>query len=336
MAEGGWIYAGVCTGVHSGSNPDVAGEVEELKSSLVALLAAKSTGWSLHAAVTAYASNQCWWFALQHTSGARVVIVRSGDYVVAGNIIHADNDGFNITRTVFATENSVYLAYLQPSVSAVALVGNPDASGFLPVGSLRFLNARAYEDVGTDPGPNGYHVMVRGGDMIFAISYGLTTNPDINTVACMGECLDRLVHASHPSTPDTGVDAKYAHVQWDDCNYTGFCNCQFFDVEHYGRIANLHLYYSEILTNNVCDREPFTWQVPLFYVSSSNLEPRSVGGDGVVQGNGLKGYMNPEWMRYTNFPDGPANNKQRMSESKFIYLRAGISVGWDPSNGEML
>ena len=71
--------------------------------------------------------------------------------------------------------------------------------------------------------------------------------------------------------------------------------------------------------------------MPTFYVSSNDLDTA-----GVVVGNGIKGSMNPEWMRYTMFPGGPANDKQLLDGGNFIYLRNGIAVGWDPSNGSML
>ena len=336
MAVGGWKYYGYNTSVHTGSIADVRAEMAEWKTALVTMLALGGTGWSLHADI-AYYGQSISWFALEHTGGARVVFIRVGDATWSSTAIHANNDAENTTRIEQSNENLIFAAYVQPHLSATAFVGNPDSAGFLPGTSLKFFSMRGTTEVyNPDPGPNGYHVMVRGGDMIIAMSYGVTSNPAIDTVAIMGECLDKLVHAEHPTEPDDHANSKYAHMQWDDCNYAGSMRCQFFDAEGNLRLASGGTYLSGILTDNICDRAPFPWQVPLLYVSSSNLLPVSAGGWGVVTGNGLKGYMNPEWMRFTNFPDGPANNKQRMDGGDFIYLRAGIAVGWDPSNGSML
>ena len=337
MTDGGWKYCGYNGGRNSGETSDLVIEMTAWQDALVTALGLAGTGWSQHTAVASYSSDSMW-FSLEHTGGARVVFAKVGYTGSSSNVIHADNDMYGGVRMEQIYENNLFAAYVQPHLSATALGANPAAAGFLPSGSLKFCSLRAFaENLDYKDGePHGYHVMVRGGNMIFAVSYGITSNPDINNVAVMGECFDRIVHAGHPTEPDNHADSKYGMVVWDDCNYTGTMRCQFFDAAGNHRYTSSQLYYSGILANTVCEAPPYPWQVPLFHVESSNLKTIADGGSGVVTGSGLKGSMNTEWMRYTNFPDGPANNKQRLAGGDFIYLRAGIAVGWDSANGGML
>jgi len=332
MATGGWKYVGHITNPHSGSNTDVGLEIAEWKTAWVAALALAGTGWSLHADVTLY-NSACWWWALEHTGGARIVFVRGGDNST-GNVLEASNTWDNVTRVAGDYEQRSWVAYVQPHLSATALGTNPAAAGFLPSGSLKFFPMGADSEItgGAWGGPHAYHIVVRGGDAIVTIGFEVDIDPQVDTLNVMGECLDRLAHENHLTEPDNHADSKYAHLQFDSTAYNAGSRAQYFDAaQSYLFRENSMTYLSALLTDDVCDRDPWTWQVPTFYVSSNDLD-----NDGIVTGNGIKGSMNPEWMRFTMFPGGPANDKQRLDGGDFIYLRNGIAIGWDSSNGSML
>jgi hypothetical protein len=336
MATGGWKYVGYNTNPHSGSPADHLTAITNWQTYLVTNLA--SEGWSLHAAPVNW-SNQLFWFAIEHTGGARVVFVYGGD--LSGTVIEASNEQYNVTRDNGAHENTWWVAYIQPHLSATALGTNPATAGFLPSGSLKFTSMWGYGELsGAWWGePFGYHVAARGGNIWFAVAADIDGNtldptvagPHINTLCLMGEFLDRLAHENHSTEPDNHADSKYGMLSMDDCNYSTTYRLQFFDAAQNHRTTGSIAYLSSLLTDDVCDREPWVWQVPTFYVSSNDLD-----NAGVVTGNGIKGSMNPEWFRFTMFPGGPANDKQRLDGGDFVYLRNGIAVGYDPSNGSMV
>lgn len=331
MAIGGWKYCGFITNPHSGSFTDVGLEVTEWKTALVALLSAGSTGWSLHADVAQY-NDGCFWFAIEHTGGARFVFARCGTNST-GNVVEASNSYDAISKAAGTYSNNYWGAYVQPHLSATALGTNPATAGFLPTGSLKFVSWRGYDDTNLTGYPVAHHIFVRGGGIIWGVSYDVSTNPEVGYLGLAGECLDRLAHEDHDTEPDNHADSKYAQLVWAGCNYTAQLRAQFFKADQtlYVVATANQAYLSELLTDNVCDREPWTWQVPTFYISSNDLD-----NDGVVTGDGIKGSMNPEWFRYTMFPGGPANDKQRLEGGAFIYLRNGIAVGYDSGNGSML
>jgi hypothetical protein len=337
MAEGGWKYYGWISNPDGGTNGELATRMAAWKSAFVSGLAALSSGWSLHADVTAY-NSACWWWALEHTSGARLIWARCGDNST-GNVIEASNEAYNTTRIANQFEGSMWVAYVQPHLSGTALGANPATSGFLPTGSLKFFPVWQYNEWSGSarPGQFGHHILVRGSNVIYMYADTVDGDPQIDGINFMGECLDQLTHESHATEPDNHVDSLYGHLYYQDCNYAvSTWRCQFFDAEQAYRTTTSQTYNGALLTDNVVDREPWSWEVPTVYVSSNNLEPVSGGGAGIVTGSGIKGRINPEWMRYVMLPGGPANDKQRLNGGNFVYLRNGIAVGYDPTNGSML
>lgn len=331
MPLGGWLYTGFLSDPHDGSTTQTVAETDAWKTAWVAGLA--GTGWSLLVDTTAYSNNKCSWFALQHTDGARAIFIRCGYYFGGGgeNILVAQNDAYNAIRSVGTYFGTFWCCYVQPHLSATPLGTGPLDVAFLPAGSMKFFPMGEYTQKLDHGKPNGYHVWARGSNLICSIAKNIDDSPPMDTVDLLGECLDRLAHENHPTEPDNHADSKYAHVHWDDCNYSTTFRCQFFDAAQNLRTTSSQAYLSALLTDDVCDRAPWTWQVPTIYVSSTDLST-----DGVVTGNGIKGSVNPEWMRYTVLPGGPVNWKQTFDSGNFVYLRSGIAVGHDSSNGNPL
>jgi hypothetical protein len=145
----------------------------------------------------------------------------------------------------------------------------------------------------------------------------------------MGECLVPR-HAAHPTEPDNGVNSSQAFVTMDDVNYTSTFRGQFYLADGTWLAGGSLLYNSVLLGQDVCEGPPWAWMTPGLYVSHNDLDTY-----GIVAGDGIKGDFNSEWFRLLAVSGGPVNDKQRLNGGNFIYLRNGICVGWDPSNGGM-
>lgn len=328
MAVGGWMYYYYEHMPHGGTNAEESTAMDGLVAKMVTM-----PGWSLHQAKTAYIGGVAWWWSIEHTTGARAIFVKVGDNASASACIHANNDQYGATRTASAYEGCMFAAYIPPS-EAGALTGDPDNAAFFPSSNrLRFTAMLTYTEFDASGEPDRYHIfhmLTRDDGLFIGVAVNAHIDPDVDFPIWMGEMLDQLVHKDHATHPDTHPEAKYAMISLDNMSYSATARVQYFDADHTKSIdTGGFLVRSAILDVGMNDRAPWNWDSPLVYRADNDLDTW-----GVVPGNGLKGTINPEWLRISALPSG-INDKGRMDGGNFVYLRGGIVTGYDPSNGEM-
>jgi len=147
-----------------------------------------------------------------------------------------------------------------------------------------------------------------------------------NSVMNHNSFLGSLAEPIHPA--DSGSMKNECHLTlWE----SGEWNAQWFASDsstrlgEKGEVCVIDNY--SWLTTAVNNAEPWSW-VPML-IGNTWYE----GEDGVVDGSGVKGRVNPEWIRVT--VNGGPSNKQQLSSGNLIHVAFGLVLGWDPSNGAM-
>lgn len=316
MADGGWIYYPHTIYPHPGGVSDDLAMVVGMQSALEGM-----TNWSRHTDVASYNTRR-WWFSIQHDiTGARVIVVFNGS-ASSGVIIHADNDAFGTTRNWGSFVDNRWICYVPASFSATPLGANPATSGFLPSGSTKFFvldgNIIRYSS-----GANRHqmHIMSRDDGLIIAYADSSSDNYQMDRFNMMGDCIVPR-HAS-----DTGPNAQVAHISLDGDAYNSTLLCQAYDAD--GTLRNSYAWYvpTAFVGMSVSQGPPWPWYSPVLYRSTTDLD------NGVITGSGVKGTISSEWYRVTNAPAGPMPWYFQMDGGNFVYLKKGIAVGFDASNG---
>lgn len=319
MADGGWTYYNHTEYAHDGSQASEQAAMAGLQVALEAM-----TGWSRHQDQTLYNSRCLWWALENDATGARVVFAYAGNDS-SGNVLIAEVDAYNSTRTASGYEGALWICYVPASFSATALGTNPATSGFLPTNSLKFYAVSGGEIGATTDGHRmQYDWFVRGDGMILAPTRNAQSDSRFTSLHIMGHCLS-LAHAG-----DSGVNADAGHLTWATIDHT---NVNWLHYLNDGTVSSnntlLQINQESLTGPGVNSTSKWSWYSPVVYVSTNDLD-----NGGVVVGSGVKGTINSEWMRVLATPERIAPRTQ-LNGGNFVYLGGGIAVGYDTSNGAM-
>lgn len=323
MAVGGWDYY-TSRLILVDHNNDAA--VEAWIDQIIALLTSVPN-WSVYQARTKYQSDSGWFFTVQNSvTLAQLVMVFLGDVTSTSTYILAANNstGANIVGANY--EYSIWIAYIPPGASVAA--SNPSTAGFLP--AQGFLLTR-WDQPSGEVNLSGYqrlHVMVRDDDdLIMAWTFNEDSGSWINRLAMFGGFVVPIHAADVGSRKNEGQTVCSDGRNLSD----GATTTQFFKADNTTRLigsVNVGGYPWSGGSFFYTHDYPWPWIELVIYKSGNPTT------DGVVVGNGIKGYMNHEWYRLFQ-GEAPAVSKQRFDSGNFVFLGNWGMVGWDPSNGEM-
>lgn len=307
-------------------------------------------GWSEHTALTHYVGSGSFnglfyktFYAISaHTSGSRFVWVIGN--CSSSTYIHSTNSVTNASIIGSAGLNyHMSFAYIPPGIADPNPGDNPNTSGWLPAGSLKFqgiagvtdnLFFYTYPTLTTLPsyGEWRFHVVARG-DTVAVLAEGTIQKWEgIHNMYLAGELLDVTANPT-----DT---YKYASIGWAYYNssapgdmrtntlYVQSHTAAGATISNFTGGLTFTALNSYSLGASVNDRPPYNWDRIFMYLSNSDLDTY-----GIVPGNGVKGSINPEILRYMRV--GVAASKQTLASGNLIYLNNGYVLGWDPLNGAM-
>ena len=320
MAAGGWgYYSGRCVLVSNFDDGSLTTWANE-----VTAVIEQMPNWTLKTGPTKYISNA--WFVVYSNSVTLAELAFIWVRDSNGNFLDASNNFTGTTLNSYYYEYTHWVAYCPPG--AVFTGANPNTAGFVP--STGFVFARINSTGEWDnPGYHWLHCLVRDDDdLILLWEYDGDEDSGIERTILAGGCAIPI-HAS-----DSGSRKNEAMVVSPEGNNLSSGNVvsQYFKADNTTRIISGRVepvgYPVSDGTGLYTHGYPWPAQECVLYKTGNPTT------EGVVAGNMIKGWVNPEWYRMMQ-GNAPGSPKQIMDGGNYIFIRDWGLVGWDPSNGAM-